>query len=289
MSGGLGLAISWEPCFISTRHLFLSRWSLINQESRASLFTGHQLLISKLAFGSSLKHGSEEGHQEVVGTSYSGKEKESLVLTPTNGIWWLPRLRLLPVERFRVTGVLRLGRQWVTFMNLLSRCIVREEVSACLSVSSPNLPVGHNIVECTPYVSWKAILQVHCPHWLSHSLSHCPPGCRFQQLFTSPQRIHLYQSISEQCGLTDNYGMENIYTATPSAKFRKYTHPLLDISLSQIPLSSTGSLRAPSPSCLLPLHPGTRGPLTSLPHVTRAFRFILPLPPRPFRSFLLYL
>lgn len=86
MSGGLGLAISWEPCFISTRHLFLSRWSLINQESRASLFTGHQLLISKLAFGSSLKHGSEEGHQEVVGTSYSGKEKESLVLTPTNGI-----------------------------------------------------------------------------------------------------------------------------------------------------------------------------------------------------------
>lgn len=119
---------------------------------------------------------------------------------------------------------------------------------------------------------------ISLPTWLQISTAvHFPP------------RIHLYQSISEQCGLTDNYGMENIYTATPSAKFRKYIHPLLDISLSQIPLSSTGSLRAPSPSCLLPLHPGTRGPLTSLPHVTRAFRFILPLPPRPFRSFLLYL
>lgn len=153
--------------------------------------------------------------------------------------------------------MLRLGRQWVTFMNLFSWCIVRREISVCLSVSSLNFPSVHSIVECKPYVIWKPILQVHCPHRLSHSLSHYPPGCRFQQLFTSPQRIHLYQSISEQCGFTDNYGMESIYIAPPSAKFRKYIHPLLDISLSQIPLSSTGSLKVPSLPCLLPLHLGS--------------------------------
>lgn len=142
-------------------------------------------------------------------------------------------------------------------------------------------------MEYKPHISWKPILQVHWPHWLSHSLSHYPPGCRFQQLFISPQRIHLYQSISEQCGLTDNYRMESHLHSTTLSKIQKiYTSPVGHFSFPH----STLLHRIPEGSLPL-LCSCTRrrlpGPLTSLLHVTTSFKFTLPLSSRQCSSFLL--
>lgn len=214
-----------------------------------------------------------------MGTNNSSKGKESSVLPPTNGIWWLLPLKLLLVQRFRVSRALRMGKQWLTFINLLSWWIVRREVSVCLIVSSPKFLV-HTVMERKPYVSWMPILQVHCPHWLSHILYHYPPGCRLQ-LFSFPQRTHLYESISEWCGLTDNYGIENIYTAPlhQNSEKKKTNKHISPIRHSSFP-NSTLLYRIPAGlplSCLLLLHPDSWAPVMSLSLVTMSFNFILPI------------